>query len=74
MRRAISTISAPLDTATATATRESERRSLLAPGATIGTIHEAGTSFSKGQARCSRMMISPASRLSIAAPSSLRIA
>ena len=74
VRRANSTITAPADTARATAPRESERRSLLAPGATIGKTHEAGTSFSKGQARRSRTMISSASRLSIAAPSSLRIA
>ena len=69
----ISTITAPAHTVTPAAPRESARRSLLAGGATIGTIHEAGTSFSKGQERRSRAMISPASRLSTAAPSSLRI-
>lgn len=69
----ISTITAPAHTVTPAAPRESERRSLLAGGVTIGTIHEAGTSFSKGQDRRSRAMISPASRLSTAAPSSLRI-
>jgi hypothetical protein len=70
----MSKITAPADTTTATAPRESERRSLLAPGATIGTINGVGTSFSKGQARRSRIVIRSASRLSIAAPSSLRIA
>jgi hypothetical protein len=58
----------------ATAPRESQRLSLRAPSATIGNIHEAGTSLSKSHERRSRMMISPASRQSIAAPSSLRIA
>jgi hypothetical protein len=69
----ISTITAPAHTVTPAAPRESERRSLLADVATIGTIHDAGTSFSKGQDRRSLAMISPASRLSTAAPSSLRI-
>jgi hypothetical protein len=69
----ISTITAPAHTVTPAAPRESERRSLPAGGVTIGTIHEAGTSFSTGQERRSRAMISPASRLSTAAPSSLRI-
>ena len=69
----ISTITAPAHTVTPAAPRESERRSLLAAGVTIGTIREAGTSFSTGQERRSRAMISPASRLSTAAPSSLRI-
>jgi len=67
-------IRAPANTATATALRKSERRSLLAAGTTIGTMHEAGKSFSKGQERRSRTMISSASRRSTAAPSSLRIA
>ena len=64
-------ITAPANTKTAL--RKSERRSLVAAGTTIGTMHEAGKSFSKGQERRSRTMISSASRLSTAAPSSLRI-
>ena len=66
----MNTISAPADAAIATAPPESERRSLLVRAPTIGKTHEAGPSFSIGQLRRSRMMISPASRLSIAAPSS----
>ena len=62
------------DAARATAPRESERRSLLAAGATMGKTHELGISFSNGRSRRSLVMISSASRLSIAAPSSLRIA
>jgi hypothetical protein len=69
----MSTDSVPADKATVTVPMKRERRSRLAAGATIGTIHGAGTSFSKGQARRSRMMMSPPSRLSMAAPSSLRI-
>ena len=62
------------DAARATARRESWRRSLLAAGATIGKTHEVGISFSTGRSRRSLVMISSASRLSIVAPSSLRIA
>ena len=62
------------DAARATALRESWRRSLLAAGATMGNTHEVGISFSTGRSRRSLVMISSASRLSIAAPSSLRIA
>jgi hypothetical protein len=62
------------DAARATALRESWRRSLLAAGATMGKTHEVGISFSNGRSRRSLVMISSASRLSIVAPSSLRIA
>ena len=62
------------DAARATAPRESERRSLLAAGATMGKTHEVGISFSTARSRRSLVMISSASRLSIAAPTSLRIA
>jgi hypothetical protein len=62
------------DAARATAPRESERRSLLAAGATMGKTQEVGISFSNGRSRRSLLMISSASRLSIAARSSLRIA
>ena len=74
MCRAKSTITVLADTARATAPRESERRSLLAAGATMGKTHEVGISFSNGRSRRSLVMISSASRLSIAAPSSLRVA
>ena len=62
------------DAARATALRESWRRSLLAAGATMGNTHEVGISFSTGRSRRSLVMISSASRLSIVAASSLRIA
>ena len=54
------------DAARATALRESWRRSLLAAGATMGKTHEVGISFSTGRSRRSLVMISSASRLSIA--------
>ena len=62
------------DAARATALRESWHRSLLAAGATMGNTHEVGINFSTGRSRRSLVMISSASRLSIAAASSLRIA
>ena len=62
------------DAARATALRESWRRSLLAAGATMGKTHEVGISFSTGRSRRSLVMITSASRLSIVAPSSPRIA